>query len=58
MRVAEAAIALGLDEDRIDVVADVDRALARARDVTPEDGQIVVTGSLYVVGSARAAIRS
>ncbi len=58
MRVAEAAIALGVDDARIDVVPAVEPALARARDVTPEDGQIVVTGSLYVVGAARATLRS
>ena len=32
------------------------RAVGRARDVTAADGQIVVTGSLYVVGAARAAL--
>jgi dihydrofolate synthase/folylpolyglutamate synthase len=57
LTVAEAAIAAGLDEDRIDVIDDVDAALARARDVTAVDGQIVVTGSLYLVGAARAALR-
>jgi dihydrofolate synthase/folylpolyglutamate synthase len=55
--VAEAAIALGLDEARIDVFPDVDAAVDRARDVTPADGQVVVTGSLYAVGAARAALR-
>lgn len=57
LQVAEAAIALGIDEAAIDVEADVGRAVARARDVTPADGQIVVTGSLYVVGAARARLR-
>jgi len=56
MAVADAAIALGVDEDRIDVLADVDAAVDRARDVTAADGQIVVTGSLYVVGAARASL--
>ncbi len=54
--VAEAAIALGVDPDRIDVFDDVARAVARAQDLTPADGQIVVTGSLYVVGAARTAL--
>jgi dihydrofolate synthase/folylpolyglutamate synthase len=54
--VADAAIALGVDADRIDVLPDVDAAVARARDVTAADGQIVVTGSLYVVGASRAAL--
>ncbi len=55
--VAEAAIDLGLDPDRIDLAPAVDRAVARARDVTAADGQILVTGSLYVVGAARTALR-
>ncbi len=55
--VAEAAIDLGLDPDRIDLEPAVDRALARASDVTTADGEIVVTGSLYVVGAARAVLR-
>ena len=57
MAVAEAAIALGVDEERIDVYDEVTDAVRRARDVTTADGQIVVTGSLYVVGAARAALR-
>jgi dihydrofolate synthase/folylpolyglutamate synthase len=57
MALAEAAVALGLDESRVDIVDDVSAAVQRARDVTGEDGQIVITGSLYVVGAARAAIR-
>ncbi len=57
LQVAEAAIAFGFDEDAIDVTPDVDTAVARARDVTPADGQIVVTGSLYVVGAARTALK-
>jgi dihydrofolate synthase/folylpolyglutamate synthase len=54
--VADAAIALGVDADRIDVHDDVVTAVERARDITAADGQIVVTGSLYVVGAARAAL--
>ena len=54
--VAEAAMTLGVDDDRIDVTEDVAGGLERARDVTPADGQIIVTGSLYVVGAARAAL--
>jgi dihydrofolate synthase/folylpolyglutamate synthase len=54
--VADAAIALGVDEDRIDVYGDVAAAVDRARSITAADGQIVITGSLYVVGAARAAL--
>jgi dihydrofolate synthase/folylpolyglutamate synthase len=56
--VADAAIALGVDADRIDVLPDAVDAVQRARDVTAADGQIVVTGSLYVVGAARAALHA
>ncbi|MGZ6999780.1 MAG: bifunctional folylpolyglutamate synthase/dihydrofolate synthase [Acidimicrobiia bacterium] len=55
---AEAALALGVDEARIDVLPDVDRAVSRAQDVTVAEGQIVVTGSLYLVGAARARLRT
>jgi len=56
--VADAAIALGVDADRIDVLPDTVDAVDRARNVTAADGQIVVTGSLYVVGAARAALHT
>ena len=56
--VADAAIALGVDADRIDVLPDTVDAVDRARNVTAADGQIVVTGSLYVVGAARAALHA
>ena len=56
--VADAAISLGVGPDRIDVIDDVARAVARAREVTGAEGQIVVTGSLYVVGAARAILRA
>jgi dihydrofolate synthase/folylpolyglutamate synthase len=54
---AEAARELGVDDDRIDVVNDVADAVERAIAETLDDGQVVVTGSLYVVGAARAALR-
>ena len=56
MSVADAAIALGVDADRIDAYGDVGDAVERARAVTAADAQIVITGSLYVVGAARAAL--
>jgi dihydrofolate synthase/folylpolyglutamate synthase len=55
--VAQAARGLGLPADRVEEIPDVGRALDAARAHTPADGQIVVTGSLYVVGAARAATR-
>jgi len=53
-----AAIALGVDPDRIDLLHDVDRAVRRARDVTTAEGQILITGSLYLVGAARSVLRA
>jgi len=56
MAIADAAESLGVPVDRIDVVVDAEAALERAFDVTPADGQVIVTGSLYLVGAARAAL--
>jgi len=56
--VADAAIALGVDASRIDVVPEIAAAVTRARDVTPVHAQIVIAGSLYAVGAARAALRA
>ena len=45
------------DSDFDGIIADTEAALGRAHEVTPADGQVVVTGSLYVVGAARATLR-
>ena len=55
--VAEAARGLGLPADRVEAIPDVGQALERAQALTPADGQVVVTGSLYTAGAARAAVR-
>ncbi len=54
--VASAALEAGLERDRVEVVDDVADAVARAVAVTGPEEQVVVTGSLYVVGAARAAL--
>lgn len=54
--VADAARELGAES--VTAVDDVSDALDLARELTPDDGQIVVTGSLYTVGLARALLRS
>jgi dihydrofolate synthase/folylpolyglutamate synthase len=54
--VDQAARALGVTD--ASVVDSVEEAVARALAVTPEDGQVVVTGSLYTVGAARVALTS
>ena len=52
-QVAAAGADLGVDPDRIETFDSVEAAVARARAVTADDAQIVVTGSLYTVGAAR-----
>ena len=54
--VAAAGADLGIDPDRIETYDTVDDAVSRARAVTGDDAQIVVTGSLYTVGAARHAL--
>ncbi len=56
MEVANAAIDLGFDGDEIDTIDSVPDAVARALDVTPAEGQVIVTGSLYTVGAARSVL--
>jgi dihydrofolate synthase/folylpolyglutamate synthase len=51
--VADAAYDLGIDRSRVDVVEDVHDAVKYAIESTPADGQVVITGSLYVVSPAR-----
>jgi dihydrofolate synthase/folylpolyglutamate synthase len=53
---ADAARELGVAEERVVVVNDVADAVERAIAETLDDGQVIVTGSLYVVGAARAAL--
>lgn len=54
--VATAARDLGVRLDCIEVVDAVEDAVARALAVTDADEQIIVTGSLYVVGAARRVL--
>lgn len=54
--VASAARDLGIDDEQIEVARSVPEAVSAALLVTPADGQIVVTGSLYVVGAARTLL--
>jgi dihydrofolate synthase/folylpolyglutamate synthase len=54
--VAKAAIDLGFREDRIELADTVPEAVTMALLETPEDGQVVITGSLYVVGAARGVL--
>jgi folylpolyglutamate synthase/dihydropteroate synthase len=53
---ADAALELGVDPDRVEALSTVEEAVARALVVTPPEGQVVVAGSLYLVGAARSAL--
>jgi dihydrofolate synthase/folylpolyglutamate synthase len=55
---AKAAVDLGFPEDRIEIVDRVEEAVSTAFLITPTEGQIVITGSLYVVGPARSVLVS
>lgn len=51
---AEAARAVGAEVTEATTVAE---AIRRAADVTPEDGVVVITGSIFVVGEAMQALQ-
>jgi folylpolyglutamate synthase/dihydropteroate synthase len=53
---ADAALELGVDPGRVEVLETVEEALARALVVTPPEGQVILAGSLYLVGAARSAL--
>lgn len=52
-----AALDLGVEPRRLEVGDSVADAVLRAVRAAPEDGQVVVAGSLYLVGEARAALQ-
>jgi dihydrofolate synthase / folylpolyglutamate synthase len=54
---ADAALELGVDTGRVEAVGTVEEAVARALVVTPPEGQVIVAGSLYLVGAARSALK-
>jgi dihydrofolate synthase / folylpolyglutamate synthase len=54
--VAAAAVDLGVNPARVETLDTVDDAVGHALAVTDAEQQIVVTGSLYVVGAARHAL--
>jgi dihydrofolate synthase / folylpolyglutamate synthase len=54
--IAEAAVELGFPAANIEVVDTPAQAISSALLSTPEDGEIVITGSLYFVGAARGIL--
>jgi len=53
---AGAALKVGVAPAQLEVAANVAEAIERALAVTPPDGQVVITGSLYLIGEARSAL--
>lgn len=51
-----AAEKVGVQRQMVEVVGTVPEAVARALALTPVDGQVVITGSLYTVGAARSVL--
>jgi dihydrofolate synthase / folylpolyglutamate synthase len=54
--IAQAARELGFPDHRIEIVESPRTAVAQALLDTPDDGQVVVAGSLYVVGEVRSSL--
>jgi dihydrofolate synthase/folylpolyglutamate synthase len=54
--VAQAAVELGMSRASVDVIDDVHEAVANAIGAAGPDGEVVITGSLYVVSPARAQL--
>jgi dihydrofolate synthase / folylpolyglutamate synthase len=54
--IADAALALGVSPDRVEVIAGVADAVLHAVATSDADGQVVIAGSLYVAGPARSAL--
>jgi dihydrofolate synthase/folylpolyglutamate synthase len=54
--IAAAARDLGARPEAVEAVETVAEAVGVALTDTPRDGQVVVTGSLYVVGAARSVL--
>jgi dihydrofolate synthase/folylpolyglutamate synthase len=52
------AVPFNFDSSKITLAPDALRALRAAREQTPEDGLICITGSLYLVGEMQGILRS
>ena len=52
------AVPSDFDRTRIRVASSVRDALEKAREITPDDGLICITGSLYLIGAAQAILNS
>ena len=52
---AQLATALGVPHHKLDLADDAREALALARDMTPSEGLLLATGSLYLAGELRDA---
>ncbi len=54
--IADAALALGVPPDQVEVIDGVADAVRHAVATSDADAQVVIAGSLYVAGPARSAL--
>jgi dihydrofolate synthase/folylpolyglutamate synthase len=54
--IADAALALGVSPDQVEVIDDVADAVKHTVATSDADAQVVIAGSLYVAGPARSAL--
>jgi len=47
-----------MDRNKISTVSGVSEAVIKAREITPDDGLICITGSLYLIGAAQEILNS
>jgi len=47
-----------VDRNKISTVSGVSEAVIKAREITPDDGLICITGSLYLIGAAQEILNS
>jgi len=52
------AVPAGFDRNKISTVSSVSEAVFKAREITPDDGLICTTGSLYLIGAAQEILNS
>jgi dihydrofolate synthase/folylpolyglutamate synthase len=52
------AVPADFDRNKISTVSSVSEAVCKAREITPQDGLICITGSLYLIGAAQEILNS
>jgi dihydrofolate synthase/folylpolyglutamate synthase len=52
------AVPSDFDRNKISAASNARDALKKAREITPKDGLICITGSLYLIGAAQEILKS